>query len=60
MFQHAIVYLDHHHARVFQLDGTQQGGLKLTEATQRETDQRHRGDGKRPSHEGFFHAVAAT
>ena len=35
MSQHAIVYLDHHHARVFHLDGTQQGGLKLTEAAQR-------------------------
>jgi stalled ribosome rescue protein Dom34 len=60
MSQHAIVYLDHHHARVFHLDGTQQGGLKLTEAAQRETDHRHRGDGKKPSHEAFFRAVAAS
>lgn len=60
MSQHAIVYLDHHHARVFHLDGTEPGKLTLTEASQRETDHRHRNDGKKPSHEGFFHAVAAS
>jgi stalled ribosome rescue protein Dom34 len=60
MSQHAIVYLDHHHARVFHLDGSNQRDLKLTEASARETDHRHATDGKKPSHEAFFHAVARS
>jgi stalled ribosome rescue protein Dom34 len=57
MSQHAIVYLDHHHARVFHLDGDARS-LTLREATTRQTDQRHHADGKRPSPEAFFRAVA--
>jgi stalled ribosome rescue protein Dom34 len=60
MSQHAIVFLDHHHARVFHLDGTTRSGLTLKEASRRETDHRHHGDGKKPSHDAFFHAVAES
>lgn len=59
MSQHAIVFLDHHHARVFHLDGTDKS-LSLKEAAKRETDNRHQGDGKKPSHEAFFREVARS
>lgn len=58
MSQHAIVFLDHHHARIFHLDGTNKSDLKLTEAAKRETDHRHHGDGKKPAHDAFFHSIA--
>jgi stalled ribosome rescue protein Dom34 len=58
MSQHAIVFLDHHQARIFHLDGSSPGSWKLSEASKRETDHRHHSDGKKPSHEAFFHAVA--
>jgi stalled ribosome rescue protein Dom34 len=58
MSQHAIVFLDHHQARIFHLDGTNKSDLKLKEAGKRETDNRHHTDGKKPSHEAFFHAIA--
>ncbi len=60
MSRHAIVFLDHHHARVFQLDGTRQGGMTIKETSKRETDRRHHSDGKKTSHDAFFHAVAES
>jgi stalled ribosome rescue protein Dom34 len=60
MSQHAIVFLDHHHARVFHLDGTNKNNVTLKEAARRETDNRHHSDGKRPAHDAFYHAVAES
>jgi stalled ribosome rescue protein Dom34 len=59
MSQHAIVYLDHHRARVFYLDGADKN-LTVREATKRETDDRHQADGKRPSHDAFFRELAQS
>ena len=59
MSQHAILFLDHHQARIFHLDGANKN-LALKEAATRETDQRHHSDGKRTAHEAFFREIAST
>lgn len=58
MAQHVLVVIDHHTARIFHLDGTDAATLTVREAGVRETDDRHASDGKRVSHDAFFHDVA--
>jgi len=58
MAQHVLVVLDHHTARIFHLDGKDAATLTVREAAVRETNDRHASDGKRVTHDAFFHEVA--
>ncbi len=59
MTQHAIVFIDHEHAKIFHVDVGDPKGAALTEAAHHTTAARHKTDGKATHDHKLFDAVIA-
>lgn len=59
MTQHAIVFIDHDHAKIFHVDVGDPKGAALTQAAHHKTAARHKTDGKAVHDHQLFDAVIA-